>query len=296
MKIYMFHYVKPFSNYHYFDVKEFEKIIKDLSKRKKIISFEEMINLKENNPKKIEDKVLLTFDDGTIDHYNYVYPILKKYNCSGLFFITSCIQYNKILDIQMIHELLKNNSINVLYDDLKEQLNLLSISIEDYISELSLDNVKTASFKQLLQYKLPLDVRNNILNYFCVKYKIDRKINRNYIGLKELKKMKKDGMCFGLHTVSHPRLSLLSEAEQEKEIINNLQFLKKNNIVEMKNVALAFPFGSYNDITLKIMNNYGIKYGFKVDEKKSNYFNKNIILFDRIDCNILKEKKNEKVY
>lgn len=82
MKVYMFHYVTKNFNYYHFDADLFEKTIVDLMKDNNIISYSDFI-YKFNNNLISENDILLTFDDGTIDHYEYVYKILKKYNLSG---------------------------------------------------------------------------------------------------------------------------------------------------------------------------------------------------------------------
>ncbi|MDB6123746.1 MAG: polysaccharide deacetylase family protein [Pedosphaera sp.] len=39
------------------------------------------------NPIQSGNKYILTFDDGTYDHYEIVFPLLQKNNCQGVFFI-----------------------------------------------------------------------------------------------------------------------------------------------------------------------------------------------------------------
>ena len=112
MKVYMFHYVSKNFNYYHYDLDLFDKTICYLSNNYKIISLKEFNSMIENKIQITDNYVMLTFDDGTIDHYQNVYPILKKYNCSGLFFIPSCIFKNKVLDIQIIHQLLSKNVEN----------------------------------------------------------------------------------------------------------------------------------------------------------------------------------------
>ena len=289
MKVYMFHYVKPFSNYYHFDLNEFEKAIQYLKENNHIISLKELDEMEKNNQRIPEDCVMLTFDDGTLDHYQYVYPILKKYNCSGLFFIPSCTYNKKKLDIQIIHQLLENHSIDILYEDLIKQLKKHKINIEDYSIDSNLDDKKNALFKQLLQYKLPSNIRTKLLRYFQKKYEISKDVSHTYMSIRNLKQMKKDGMYFGLHTNTHPRLALLPAEEQKKEIEENLDSLRKSHLIEKDLLSLAFPYGSYNKDTLNITNDLNIKYGFKVDSKESNEESGGVMLVDRLDCNILRE-------
>ena len=287
MKVYMFHYVKPFSNYHHFNSDEFEKTIIKLMNNHHIISLKD---LQEGNTS--DNSIMLTFDDGTQDHYKYVYPILKKYNLSGLFFIPSSIYTKKMLDIQIIHQLLEKESIKVLYEDLEQELKNRKIDITKLVIDKNLDNQKTATFKQLLQSKLPYTIRTELLELFQKKYNISNDVKNTYISISELKEMKKNGMYFGIHTVSHPHLDTLSQKEQEKEIRNNMDNLLDSNLIEENLISIAFPYGSFNEDTIKIMKELNIKYGFKVNDQNTNIKTENIVLINRIDCNELKNKED----
>ena len=291
MKVFMFHYVKPFSNYHHFNLKSFEKIILYMKQNYNIISLKEYDELIMNNKVILNDCVMLTFDDGTIDHYKYVFPILKKYGCSGLFFVTSSVE-NKVLDIQIIHKLLEFVSIDILYDELKLILSQKKISINEFEINNSLDDGKVAIFKQLLQFKLPDNIRNELLMYFSEKYKIKIDPKHYYISIDKMKKMKSDNMYFGIHTCTHPRLSLVTKELQKKEIENNLKFLQRYNLIDKNLYSIAFPYGSYSKDTIDIMKELNIKYGFKANSEPSD-FNCSRLLIDRIDCNVLRGVINE---
>ena len=293
MKTYMFHYVKPASNYHRFNVEKFEKVIIELMKNNHILSLKELDNA-QINKSFFNNSIMLTFDDGTIDHYQYVYPILKKYNISGLFFIPSSIYTKKMLDIQLIHQLLEKESIETLFRDLETELNSRKIAINNLVIDKNLDNKKTATFKQLLQTKLPNNIRSELLTFFQKKYNISTDVTKTYISISQLQEMKKNGMFFGIHTVTHPHLDNLTEKEQEEEIKNNMNELLKDNLIESNLISIAFPYGSYNKETLKIMKKLNIKYGFKVDDKEQSITEENVILIDRLDCNELKDLLIEK--
>lgn len=280
MKIYMFHYVKDKSNYYHFNAKLFEDKIKELLKKYKIISLKDM---KSNND--LNNSIMLTFDDGTIDHYEIVYPILKKLNVSGLFFIPSCIKSKKMLDIQIIHKLLEVENSEILLKKICRKLDGFGIDINNYKVDKSLDSNSMALVKQLLQFKLDKDIREKILNDLANSYHINLNVEDSYISIKHLKEMKDNNMFFGIHTKTHPRLGLLDKDEQREEISSNLNFLKSIGIVDEDLISIAFPYGSYNDETIELMKELNIKYGFKVNEDKDNYN-----LISRIDCNCLKEE------
>ena len=52
MKTYMFHYVKPFSNYYHYDLEQFEKTIKYLKDNFQIISLKDYNKIVNSNKKK----------------------------------------------------------------------------------------------------------------------------------------------------------------------------------------------------------------------------------------------------
>ena len=57
------------------------------------------------------NSVLLTFDDGLKDHFQFVFPELKKHGISGVFFPPSLpIEENIVLDVHKIHFILESVS------------------------------------------------------------------------------------------------------------------------------------------------------------------------------------------
>ena len=114
----MYHYVKEAksenSRLRYLTVDQFKKQLDFFDKKFGFMTIEEFIyNFKNKNN---SDKVLLTFDDGLLDHYQNVFPILNERNIKGLFFIPSSIlKKNKILNVHRIHYLLSRNNAKKIY-------------------------------------------------------------------------------------------------------------------------------------------------------------------------------------
>lgn len=79
--IIMYHYVRPKNNNSYFpalELSKFKKQIDYFQKIGRIIDNEEFTNIINNKKFDSKPNFLLTFDDGYKDHYDYVYPYLKK--------------------------------------------------------------------------------------------------------------------------------------------------------------------------------------------------------------------------
>lgn len=291
MKVYMFHYVDGnHFNYYHFDKKDFERvIIKLLNSGKRIISFSKFKQMIKNNDKNIDNCILLTFDDGTKDHYEIVYPILKKYNISGLFFLCSNIIEHKILDINIIHQIIANSQFDDLFSKFQQLLIENNIKNDNYdmIINTEYDNQKMLYFKQMLQFILPDNIKNKILKQLANIYNVSLKFEDYYMNTVQIKEMKENGMEFGFHTSTHKRLEKLSYEEQLKEIISNMELLKNDNIIN-EELAFSYPFGSYNDNTLNILKKNKIKYAFAIGQKQFAFKN-NLLTIPRYDCNVLKE-------
>lgn len=297
MNVYMFHYVNGNQfNYYHFDKDDFEKvIIKLLDSGKRIISFAEFKQMIKDNNRSINNCILLTFDDGTRDHYDVVYPILKKYNISGLFFLCSNIFEHRILDVNIIHQIIANSQFDDLFSNFQKMLIENNITNDNYnmLINTEYDDKKMLYFKQMLQFILPDDIKNKILNKLANIYKVSLNFDDYYMNIKQIKEMKENGMEFGFHTSTHKRLEKLSYEEQFNEIISNMDLLIKENIID-DDAAFSYPFGSYNCDTLNILMKNKIKYAFGINMKQFTYKD-NLLTIPRYDCNVLKEVlENEK--
>ncbi len=291
MNVYMFHYVNGEQfNYYHFDKDDFEKVIINLlDSGKKIISFTKFKQIIKNNNKDIDNCILLTFDDGTRDHYDIVYPILKKYNISGLFFLCSNILEHRILDVNIIHQIIANSQFDDLFSNFQKMLIENNITNDNYkmLINTEYDDKKMLYFKQMLQFILPDDIKNKILNKLANIYKVSLNFDDYYMNVEQIKEMKENGMEFGFHASTHKRLEKLSYEEQFNEIISNMDLLVKENIID-DDAAFSYPFGSYNCDTLNILRKNKIKYAFGINMRQFTCKD-NLLTIPRYDCNILKE-------
>ena len=67
-------------------IRKFEKQIKYLKKNFKILSYDQIKFYRQNKLNFPDKSCWLTFDDGYIDHYKNVLPILNKYKIKASFF------------------------------------------------------------------------------------------------------------------------------------------------------------------------------------------------------------------
>ena len=101
-----YHYVRnikksKYKNIRGLEFEDFKEQIYYLKKKYNIISIETLLNNDFNNKKNL---LLLTFDDGYLDHFIYVYPFLKKEKIQGSFFApVNSILHKDILDVNKLH-------------------------------------------------------------------------------------------------------------------------------------------------------------------------------------------------
>lgn len=66
----------------------FEDQLKHFSKYYNIISLKEYWEIRNGLKEPVKNAIVLTFDDGYLDNWQYVYPLLKKYGLKGTLFVS----------------------------------------------------------------------------------------------------------------------------------------------------------------------------------------------------------------
>tara|TARA_X000000950_G_C13917002_1_gene661523 strand:- start:1818 stop:2705 length:888 start_codon:yes stop_codon:yes gene_type:complete len=293
MKAVMYHYVrnyqKEFPFYNFLPKKNFEKQIKNFSNKGLISTYREIFE--------INDKYLVTFDDGLKDHI-YAAEILKKKNCVGIFFIpTTPIKKKKILDVHKTHLIVGKMSGKETIEELERLINKNKIKNyfnykekEKYIDAYHNrgDEFYKKEFKKIMNYYGNLKLRSKILNELIKIFEIKVSYKDYYMNKKELKYLLNLGMIIGSHSENHILLSRLSYNQQFKDIKNSKNYLE--NILNEEINTFCYPYGgkiSYNYDTLKILKLLKFKIAFSVENREINRkdFKNKPFELPRFDCN-----------
>lgn len=300
----MYHYVREyktskFKNINFLQYKNFIQQINYFKKKFNIISINEILNLSRDKKSYKKPFLLMTFDDGYLDHYKYVTPTLIENKIKGLFFLPSKIFYkNSILDVNKIQFILsKVKDKNELFDEIKK------ILLEDYkininqvlkkrIIKSRFDKIKILVLKRLLQHQLPKKIRIELINILFKKYvtKDSKDFKKKlYLNKKHVNEMINFGMNFGSHSENHEWMEFLTSKEQKDEVLKSKKFFNKNFKSKENFKTFCYPYGSYNQETIKILkkNNYDMAF---TTIPKSFVRNKisNIFEFPRYDTNDFK--------
>ena len=224
---------------------------------------------------------LLTFDDGYKDHF-YCAEYLAKKKISAFFFPPINILNKNLLDVNAIHILIGMRGVEVskLLKEIEKicinscfllRNNNQEVNIQTYLEDFNLkilyDDRETLMFKRILQKDLIGEQnRKLIIDILLKKYtgKESSQIANNlYLNVKELEEMKKMGMLFGSHGNTHRWLNTLDYFEQKDEIENSFISLQKMDIISKDDpITMCYPFGAFNNETIKILNDLKADIGF----------------------------------
>jgi len=300
----MYHYVRDLKNSKYpnikgLDVKSFKFQINYFKKNYTFIKYYDLIESIYGGKKIPNNSILLTFDDGYIDHYENVFPILYKENIQGCFFpIASPYLFKKVPDVNKIHFILASlNSLEELLKEIFDSLNNFRSegfaieSNEKLLKNLAIanrDDTKEVVFlKRLLQHGLPLDLRSELVDKLFKKYVTNEEkifINKTYMSKNQLSEMQTKGMIFGNHSCHHLWLDKINKKEQIFEIETGLNFLESFNGL-INDWSISYPHGGYNKSLLKVCNNLNCKLGLTTNTNISKLNFENRLTLERIDTN-----------
>ena len=78
---------------------------------------------------------------------------------------------------------------------------------------------------------------------------------KNCLTWSQVRELRKHGMCFGSHTVSHPRLSTLDPSSVKSEIANSKQVIEENLGESVDSFAYPFAFPENNKPFIQVLRN-----------------------------------------
>lgn len=297
----MYHYTRDFIHSRYskikgLDIKLFRQQLDFFKYNFNVVSMEQVIESIKN--KNLPDNaLLLTFDDGYIDNYTYVFPLLEEYGFQGSFFIPGkTFMTHQLLDVNKIHYILASACIDNLIVDLKERMNFYRGDefeypendelFEKYAIADRMDSKETIFIKRILQTVLPEQLRNRISSDLFKKYvgvPEEQIAYELYMTADQICVLKRHGMFIGIHGYDHYWLGKLCEDEMKKDIDKALMamdpFINRNCWV------MNYPYGNYNQNTIDYIKKRGACLGFTTEVNIADLSVNDALKLPRLDCN-----------
>lgn len=306
VSIITYHYVRDFSitgmpKVKGLDVKDFQGQLEYMDKYYNFITTDVLIEALIGGKKILPDRpILLTFDDGLIDHYRFVFPLLKQKRISAAFFPPArAIKERKVLNVHKIHHILERVSdYSVIIEEIQTEINMKKSyfkldSYDDYYQRHAkqgrFDNKDVVFIKRILQKGLPTIFRDELIESLFNKYVSKDEVDFSYglyLTTEEIQEMSASGMHIGGHGYNHDWLNVLTDDQLDFEIEQTTNFLSELQ-VDMTMLTMCYPFGGYDDRVVNKLRKLGYQAGFTVNQGIANIASYNPYLLPRIDTNYL---------
>jgi peptidoglycan/xylan/chitin deacetylase (PgdA/CDA1 family) len=212
---------------------------------------------------------LLTFDDGFVDHYEHVFPILRDRGLGGIFFVAGLTLAAEpvLLNVHKTHFLLSHLGANRFSEEVGAALEDEGISGATGEREgiYRYDEAPDVRIKRILNYEAPYPVADRVLSAIFSRHLGDSVAFARslYLSARQIREMARGGMTFGFHTESHPVLSRLDASAQRAQLENGPRLVA--GLTGQQSVSFCYPYGfshTYNADTLSVLEDCGYSMAF----------------------------------
>lgn len=210
--------------------------------------------------------ITLSFDDGLRDHYERVYPVLRRYGFSGSFLVIGCTLQNKLPPVIGFQALIKILGAERLEREILPNL-LAGTSYATLLDPLQYD-IRDAKkpeppemrrIKWIFNHFLPQSLKSDLIEEMFRAYvgeQEEQKACRDYfMNAKELGEMARYGMDIVSHSYSHPDLTVMGLSDVDCEMRLSKSILEA--VVGNPITTFAGTFGGrFKDSIKKIIGKY----------------------------------------
>lgn len=221
--------------------------------------------------------ICLSFDDALLCQYEIAVPILEDRGIDAFFFIYSSV-FTAEPDYLEIYRYFRSNSFVTLdefyqnfflfaEDEIGEELIRHKDAFEklDYLGAFPFYTEQDKWFRYLRDQILGEARYAKIMKGMMSEknFLVTDIVKKLWMSEENVKELAKRGHSIGLHSHSHPtKMSKLSYQDQFLQYQNNLHHL--NHLVGDV-ISMSHPCGDYNSDTLNILDDMGIRIGFRSD-------------------------------
>lgn len=301
-----YHYVRELTESRYPRIRgltetNFQAQLAYLSRYYCFVTLEEVLDACYGDRTLPRNAAVLTFDDGYLDHYTTVFPVLDRLGIQGWFFPPVCaIDERRVLDVNKIHFVLASvDSTTQLLESVFQRLDRLRAnghaleSNEAYYERLAIagkfDGPELVFIKRLLQRELPETLRALVVDDLFRHYVTDNEkafARELYVSADQLRIMRRYGMVIGGHGYSHRWLDRLSADEQAFEVASSVAFLESLG-VSTDQWVMCYPYGAHDESLRRICADAGCGLGVTTETAIARMEAAHALMMPRLDTNYL---------
>jgi len=214
-------------------ISQFERDLDFLLRRYRAIDIAKIIyHVKAREPLH-EPIMLLSFDDGLREIYDYVVPILLRKGVPSVFFINTAFIDNKEMSYDHKKSLIIERLLSPARSQISRVLDLLGK--KELSTKTWLEGIKNLTFNERsIIEKIGRELEIDFNGYL--------KENHPYLGKDQIIKLLSDGFYVGSHSIDHPRYIDIPLEEQLRQTVESTLLIK--SLFGIRYGLFAFP---YND-------------------------------------------------
>jgi peptidoglycan/xylan/chitin deacetylase (PgdA/CDA1 family) len=302
--IVMYHYVRDIDHSRYPEIKglrvtEFQAQLEFLRAHYHVMKIQDVMGALRGGEPIPPRAAVLTFDDGYLDHYTNVFPLLHDAGLQGAFFPpVSAVERAELLDVNRAHFVLasaqdKGALVRAVDEFTSERRG--EFGLEDPRSYWArwgrasrFDSAEVIYVKRMLQVGLPKSARKALAAELFRRYvSVDEAAfaRELYMTTEQVAMMQRNGMYVGSHGDSHAWLDSLDLKEQETEIDSSLRFLRRIGSPVDHFWAIAYPYGAWNDSLLGVVAERGCALGLTTEVSVTRLGEHHALRLPRLDTN-----------
>jgi peptidoglycan/xylan/chitin deacetylase (PgdA/CDA1 family) len=246
---------------------------------------------------------LLTFDDGYVDHFTQVLPILRREKLPGCFFPpATCVLDRRLLDVNKIHFVLATvPETQRIVDRILRMVAEYgpacgARSAEYYWRKLAVtsrfDGKDVVFIKRCLQRELPEPLRQAILDRLFREYVTADDVsfaNELYMSDDQVACLHGSGMYIGGHGHGHYWLDRLDREGQQREIELTRGFLRHIG-TRLDGWIIGYPHGAYDAGLLTILESVACRIGLTTSVGLADLGRDNPLTLHRLNANDLPKR------
>lgn len=298
-----YHYVRELEHTRYPQIRGlrtsgFRRQVEHLRKNYHPVTVAEVVHAARTGEALPPRAALLTFDDGLLDHYTNVFPILFDAGIQGAFFPpVSSVQRRTLLDVHRIHFLLAMAEAPLLAREIDAALEthraarMLS-TVAEYRAEWAkpsrYDPPENVYVKRMLQVALPEDLRELIAKDLFRRFvAVDEAAfaHELYVTAEQLKVMQASGMYIGSHGDSHVWLNSCDAGRQQQEVDRSLDFLREIGSPVDAHWIMCYPYGGWDEKLLDLLRSRSCALGLTIRPAVAQIGRDDPLLLPRRDTN-----------
>lgn len=308
LTIVMYHYVRPLARTRFplikgLDAAAFDEQLAYVQRHYTVIDIPRLIAALDEREPLPPRALLLSFDDGLMDHYTYAFPRLAARGMSAVFFPPASVAIDRtLLDVNRVHYVLASGAdigAIVSYIDtrcanvaVEWKLQPIAAYRQQYWIANRFDPAPVIYVKRMLQHALPAPLRAILATELFRRYvSVDEAgfAEELYMSVDHLRVMTNEGMAIGSHGNGHHWLGHIDRDGQQKDILSSLRLLEALG-VGRDHYSMCYPYGDYNADTIDLLKALGFKAAFTTECDLANATNAHRYTLARLDTNDLPTK------